>query len=943
MRKKIYNNNSYNKKVVIFVLIIAAIITFTVLASDVPVDLIEENGIQYLKYELEHNLSNAQYKYYGYGYTVTLYDNQGKEVCSKYLPNKEFLPTMVGNKEIVKIPIETIFNKLGVDQKFYYRNGCQIYLNGRLGIKVNGVLTHLYDSYEGVPAKGIDYLQGGYATEDSRTVPLNKDLKGIANGLKNEYGVSWSSITYMNLSQHFGINYIIDPIYVFDGYEVQYKEVGTEKTVYSPKPIQNFKTTKTITEFPETVNGYEYSGYYKIEKTDSNGNTTVFKDLSVSDSATVNLAQTSSIYTITFYYNKIDLSKIGKPVTIEVEYRENTSTGKKLLNNKNIIGGELSKFNLSSEKIENYTCVGHYVIGQATEYFYDTNARFTIGENNYSKPVDGKLKIIFIYKEVPYVSDPKCDPTIYGDFEIINITMKKKDFENAHEISVINAVIKIDDFKAGTDNKGTVEGSHGLNYFDIYIGEPGNYYFTSYDNKGKQILANFNVPKNIFTKSSSNPNLYTTSLDVIYAGFCTCFDGKPDSDGDRGWSVDYGNLGININLIENKPPVADFTYYTQKKINGEIKGVINENAYVNQEIIINNKAYDPNGKEDIKKLIYTLRDNNKNEYKINLLMLNGNYFLESDNVNANNIKFLGAEKNGDIKLIFNTEETWIINQYIEDIEGLNDTYEKNVTTKILNLKPTAVIEDNIYYRYPVTKPFNGKQNRVIMIDSSYSYVADFYLGLTGVKINHNRDNWEIEPMDNQDINSIKFDKNLNLIIEDNTIKIKYQDLRNTKLMFKQTGRYKIRLQVTDTIGNVSEWSEKIITINPDLLPTVIAMLPEKVYRDSYGIAEIKINNISPYSSDEDEAVIENIKYRYDTNNNNDFEDEVWIDLNLISTLKTKNLGRYQFEITVKELFGQETINDYLNDTDIKRNKILLHTEVDNISPIITEFKIMTTE
>lgn len=627
-------------------------------------------------------------------------------------------------------------------------------------------------------------------------------------------------------------------------------------------------------------------------------------------------------------------------ITLEIEYRENTTTGRKLIDSKtiNIKDGEI--VNLNSYKVDDYICKGHFIMGQTTEYFYSTNVNFTTSKENYSKPVDGKLKTIFIYEKVPYVSIPKCSPTVYGDTDIINITMKKKDFENASEINISNAILKIGDFKAGKDSKGnSVTGSHDFNYFDVYIGDSGKYYFTSYDNSSKEIRATFKVPKEVFSQSSVY--LYTTSLDVTYAGYCKCYDGKPDADGDNGWSIDNGNLGIYVNLIANKPPVADFTYFTRKKINGEFRGIINEKAYVGQETVIKNKAYDPNGKEDIKKLIYNLTDSSGKQYTVNLSMKGDMYFLDSENV-RNNITFVGFTNEGDIILTFETEDTWIVKQYVEDTEGLNDIYERNITTEILNLKPTAVIEDNVQYRYPVTKSFNGKQNRVMQFNSSYSYLSGYYEGVTEVTVDNKKDNWEIVPMNNQDINSIKFSSSINTIIDDNILRIKYQNLNNVKMMFKETGQYKLRLQVTDTQGNISDWTEKVITVNVDAVPAVTAVLSEKEYRDSTGIAEIKLNNISPYSSDEDNAFVENIKYRYDSNNNGRFDDEIWFVLEG-NKLRTSDLGNYQFMITVKENFGQETLPEYINDLDYKRWSKILNTEIDNIAPNISTFKIMTTE
>ena len=379
MFKKIVDKNRYYNKILVFIFIIAMLFTLISLAiSDVNVKKINENGNEYLYYELYHNLTDTAYKYYGYGYTVTVYDNYGKEIGSDFITNAEFQPIQNGSTETVKIAIETIYDIMGVPNKYYYRDNCKIWLNGRLGIKVNGSLTFLYDSLDGSPETGIDNLETGNAdaytgkTTQKGIIPLNKNGKGIRNGIENEYGVSWSATTKINLKQHFGINYTLKPVNAFDGYEVLYKEEGTDRIVSSEKELQNFGETREIKEKPISVNGYEYSGSYKIEKTDSKGNTSTFKDKTKGDSATVNLAKTSSIYTITFYYNKyIPPSQGGelRPVEIEVYYQD--EQGNTLAPMETYQMNMYDRFTTNSKKIDGYTVQGYFGLGKEKEWFYD--------------------------------------------------------------------------------------------------------------------------------------------------------------------------------------------------------------------------------------------------------------------------------------------------------------------------------------------------------------------------------------------------------------------------------------------------------------------------------------------------------------------------------------------------------------------------------------------
>jgi hypothetical protein len=148
--------------------------------------------------------------------------------------------------------------------------------------------------------------------------------------------------------------------------------------------------------------------------------------------------------------------------------------------------------------------------------------------------------------------------------------------------------------------------------------------------------------------------------------------------------------------------------------------------------------------------------------------------------------------------------------------------------------------------------------------------------------------------------------------------------------------------VTDTDGNISNWSEQMIIIHPDLAPIVTADISPKYYRNSQGIASInlKSNSISP---DFDIAKVTSIKYKYDSNNDGSFDDEVLTNIpyNNQSIVTLNKLGKYKFIINSKEEFGQETISKYITDSDFKTSSIVLYTEVDNIAPDVTKFKIMT--
>lgn len=71
-----------------------------------------------------------------------------------FMRNAEFKPVQVGYKETVKIPMENVYKQIGLNEDYYWHNNLTVYLNARIGIRVDNVLTHLYDTYDGSPRAG---------------------------------------------------------------------------------------------------------------------------------------------------------------------------------------------------------------------------------------------------------------------------------------------------------------------------------------------------------------------------------------------------------------------------------------------------------------------------------------------------------------------------------------------------------------------------------------------------------------------------------------------------------------------------------------------------------------------------------------------------------------------------------------------------------------------
>lgn len=633
-------------------------------------------------------------------------------------------------------------------------------------------------------------------------------------------------------------------------------------------------------------------------------------------------------------------------IDVTVQYKD--EDGSKLINDKTrktSLGANLIE---NSERIDGYRCTGYSVTGKETKSFSGNSTSFVVGLFNYSTPKNNSLNITFNYEEYEEPEKPKCDPQFDAKAEDARITMKRQNFENAIEndtdIFFSNIRIGVDDFEGGHRRVSAtqweeVEGEHEFHSFDIYLRYPdttSGYDFTRYDIYSQSVLQSINIPASKFTATNEQKTEYVANVDVLLGVLCTC----------GGFNAERTTLSLYVDIVENQPPSAYYRYATKKMLPSGDKSRVYNKAFIGKDVVIDNYCDDPNGLTDIEFVRYIFKNKNNPEQvkSIQLKMMPwGAYKLgEYDLFDDTSIYFTGIE-NGNLGVIFTNDEEWEISVYVQDTEGLKDTYTNTIKPEELTLKPTAVIKDTSSYRYPYGEEFNGKQNRVIKLDSNSSCVASWLKDMK-VEINHDKDMWGIEPLDGQDINSIKFGRGVNKYINGDTLNVSYDPL-DIKIMFKEAGRYKIRLQVADTEGNVSDWSEQVITIHEDSAPTVTANINPKYYRNASKNAVITFNSL-PASNDYDYPEVESIRYKFDSDNDGSFADETLQtagathkDVNIDGiiyrkiTFTANKVGKYQFEISVKEDFGQETIDKYISAEDYKTANISVITEVDNIAPV----------
>lgn len=199
----------------------------------------------------------------------------------------------------------------------------------------------------------------------------------------------------------------------------------------------------------------------------------------------------------------------------------------------------------------------------------------------------------------------------------------------------------------------------------------------------------------------------------------------------------------------------------------------------------------------------------------------------------------------------------------------------------------------------------------------------------GYPIDWNKSYYEITPLDNQDIESIRYHGNLN------------KELLN--VLFKENGRYRIYQYIENTYG-LSDDSTQTITIAIDEEPVADFATPGVIYRDPNNENLAKVDLRDNSRSPDEDIIQERIwMYRYDQENQYrdqmSFESEEWMiidDANNSSiNFNVEDVGYYEIRLLVKEDFGQPTILDFITDEDYRRSESVSKIiKVDNHAPSI---------
>ncbi|QSQ10563.1 hypothetical protein H0A61_02973 [Koleobacter methoxysyntrophicus] len=242
---------------------------------------------------------------------------------------------------------------------------------------------------------------------------------------------------------------------------------------------------------------------------------------------------------------------------------------------------------------------------------------------------------------------------------------------------------------------------------------------------------------------------------------------------------------------------------------------------------------------------------------------------------------------------FDEPGTYTIRLTVRDSDGERDTTQK--TIEVLPAVPEAYFD------------FTGrlKQNRKIVFDASNSVTSDRYPMIW------DETEWEFLPPEGVSADSIKIAAS--------------SDKKIRTVLFKEPGEYTVRVRVKNEAGHYSDWYERKLEIMPDLPPVADFYVYSTAIRDPKedgpGSAAITLYDLS-YSPDGDHIEQRIWRYKYDANNNGSFEDEEWVILDdgnsIEPVLHTDHVGRYLFELAVKERFGEETIPEFIGPTDLRQ-------------------------
>lgn len=304
------------------------------------------------------------------------------------------------------------------------------------------------------------------------------------------------------------------------------------------------------------------------------------------------------------------------------------------------------------------------------------------------------------------------------------------------------------------------------------------------------------------------------------------------------------------------------------------------------------------------------------------------------------------------ELLIPEDGYYVLEAVITDDHGYSETFVSN-EIRIYDL-PTAVITDDPEYRWMETQ-WQYKQSRRFDVDGKTSY-ADDDTGPALHQIDHALDAWSITPISDgasaDAIYVLADDGTSRLESEESTYFFASKNEFDEAIAIIEPGTYRIGYQVTNTYGKKSDVVYQTITIIEDREPIINIGTPASheylgsAANDAY--VTIGMSNVHVLSDDMDIVGSPDnyiAEYRYDSDNDGEYEDETWIpcdiqaepnralsEISLSMTADVNQVGWYQFHLHVAEGFGQPTLDSIIPDSCYLQYDFYHEVEVDNARP-----------
>lgn len=304
---------------------------------------------------------------------------------------------------------------------------------------------------------------------------------------------------------------------------------------------------------------------------------------------------------------------------------------------------------------------------------------------------------------------------------------------------------------------------------------------------------------------------------------------------------------------------------------------------------------------------------------------------------------------GDVRIT--DDGFYVMEAVITDDHGYTETFVSN-EIRVYDL-PVAVISDNPQYRWDDTQ-WQYKQARKFMLDGDASTVDDS-TGPALHQIVHDKDEWSITPVSGGAAADAVY-----VLADDGATRLQSDydsyfgvgnNAFNEQIAIITPGVYQVSYRVTNSYGKRSPVTTQLITIVKDKEPEITLGNPSSYELLGSEAAQryvtIGLTKVRVESTDSDivgRASNYLAQYRYDSDNDGDYEDEAWVDcnidakanpyktwVNLSITAEVNQVGWYQIRFGVKEDFGQETL-PIIPDSCYITKTFFHEVEVDNTRP-----------